>query len=78
VKWPEIEISGATALPHPVNGYLFFPDVKKGHLSIYFPLAQQDIVLTNRARRIRTRLEGDRVQAMENFGADLTFFAPLP
>ena len=31
----------------------------------------------HRKRTIRTRLHGDQVLAMENFGADFTFFTPL-
>ena len=38
------------------------------------PLAEETIVLKHRAREIETRLAGDAVVAMDNFGADLTFF----
>ena len=36
-----------------------------------------EIVLRHRTRDIRVRLRGDAVEAMENFGQDLTFFAPM-
>ena len=44
-------------------------------LTIRFPLKQQTITLNHRTRQIRARLRGDEVVAMDNFGADLTFFS---
>ena len=46
-------------------------------VTLSFPLAEQEITLAHRTRRIRTRLRGDEVVAMDDFGADLTFFEPL-
>jgi hypothetical protein len=46
-------------------------------IEITFPLAEEEIALHHLTRDIRVRLHGDRVSAMENFGADLTFFDPL-
>ena len=46
-------------------------------LDIRFPLAEREIVLHHRTRDIRVRLRGDAVAAMENHGADLTYFDPL-
>ena len=46
-------------------------------ISITLPLTEHEIDLPHRSRTIRTRLRGDEVIAMENFGADLTFFPPL-
>lgn len=43
-------------------------------ISIPMPLVEETIVLEHRARSIGTRLAGDAVVAMDNFGADLTFF----
>jgi hypothetical protein len=37
----------------------------------------EELALAHRTRTIRARLRGDTVVAMENFGADLTFFDPL-
>lgn len=74
----EITVDGVAA-PHPLtNGYLFIaaPPVNRW-LTIAFPLATQSLTLHHRTRDIRVRLQGDAVAAMDNFGADLTFFAPL-
>ena len=40
-------------------------------------LAEEEIELQHRTRRIRVRMRGDEVVAMDNFGADLTFFDGL-
>ncbi len=39
-------------------------------------LPLRDTTLNHRTRDIRTRMRGDEVVAMDNFGADLTFFDP--
>lgn len=61
------------------NGYLFVaePPVNRW-VTISFPLVAAEIVLEHRDRQIVARLRGDEVVAMENFGADVTFFEPLP
>jgi hypothetical protein len=46
-------------------------------IEIPMPLAEETIVLEHRTRDIRARLAGDAVMAMDNFGADLTFFPEL-
>jgi len=46
-------------------------------ITIHFPLIEREITLHHRTRDIRTRLNGDQVVAMDNFGADLTFFPPM-
>jgi len=46
-------------------------------LELQYELASRDITLHHRARDIRVRLRGDAVAAMDNFGADLTFFPGL-
>lgn len=60
------------------NGYLCIlqPPINRW-LRIPFPLKEETITLNHRTRQIRARLRGDEVVAMENFGADLTFFDPL-
>ena len=70
--------SRAAGTPRYTNGYLFFaaPPVNR-KIAIEFPLASQEITLKHQTRKIRVRLRGDQVEAMENFGADLTFFDPL-
>ena len=56
-------------------GYLTIPDPPANQaLFIEFPLPEAEIVLEHRTRQIRTRLRGDQVLAMDNFGADLAFF----
>ena len=60
------------------NGYLFVSTPLVGRaVKVEFPMPRQDIVLTRPSRRIRARLRGDEVEAMESFDADLTFFDPL-
>jgi len=55
--------------------YLFLAEpVVDQPVSIRFPLVEQEISLHHRTREICVRLRGDEVVAMDNFGADLTFF----
>ncbi len=72
-----IQITGAIT-PRMDNGYLFFaqPEIGKP-ITLHFQLPERHIVLHHRTRNIRARLQGDCVVAMDNFGADLTFFDPL-
>ena len=44
---------------------------------VSFPLTGGELTLAHRTRGIRTRLLGDRVVAMDNFGADMAFFDPI-
>ncbi len=73
-----MRVSGAEGWQHLSNGYLFFaqPAVNRA-IEIEFPLPAKEIVLKHRTREIRTRLRGDEVVGMENFGAGLTFFDTL-
>ena len=73
-----ITIRGAGATPHYTNGYLSIAEPPLNQmLSLEFPLPMEEIILAHRSRQIRTRLRGDQVGAMENFGADMTFFESL-
>ena len=73
-----LEIGGVSGTPRFNNGYLLIAEPPVNQmLSLEFPLPLQEIVLEHRARQIRTLLRGDQVEAMENFGADLTFFESL-
>jgi hypothetical protein len=75
----EIKVTGAAALPRPVNGCLFITEPpSNAAFTIAFPLAREEIVLRYKTRRIKVRLSGDAVRQMENYGQDLTFFDPLP
>ena len=60
------------------NGFLFFAQPPLNTpIEIRFDLAEEELVLRHRTRSIRARLRGDEVVAMDDFGADLTFFAPF-
>lgn len=78
VQADAIKVTGAVALPRLINGYLYIAEPPQAAFTISFPLMQQELLLRYKTRRIRARLKGDQVQQMENFGADLTFFDPLP
>ena len=73
-----IVMRGATATTRYTNGHLFIarPPVNR-RLYFEFPLKEQEITLAHRTRQIRVQLRGDQVIAMDNFGADLTFFEPI-
>ena len=61
------------------NGYLFFSKVGAGNcIRLHFPLKDTETVLPKgvHVQPIRLKMRGDAVMAMDNFGADLTFFDP--
>ncbi len=74
----QVYLRGTGEPLHTTSGYLFIarPPINRP-LTFVFPLPDREITLTHRTRQIRVRLRGDQVIAMENFGADLTFFDPL-
>ncbi|MDP6042169.1 MAG: hypothetical protein QGG64_26710, partial [Candidatus Latescibacteria bacterium] len=70
-----IQITGTEQSPRITNGFLFFAQPPLDQpLSLQFELSEQNLVLNHRTRNIHVRLKGDSVVAMDNFGADLTFF----
>lgn len=75
----DLSVEGTDEIPHWSNGYLCFgrPPVQQ-RIVIKFPVKDQDLTLTQRLHihPIRVRMHGDAVAAMDNFGADLTFFEP--
>jgi hypothetical protein len=73
-----ITVPESDETPRVSNGYLFLarPPVNRP-LTISFPLPMREITLNHRTRAIRARLRGDEVIAMENFGAELTYFDPI-
>ena len=79
--WVDIDalkIEGATAPTRTTNGYLLFPNPATNRpLTLNFPLTEQHITLNHRTRDIEVRVRGDQVIAMQNHGADLTYFDPL-
>ena len=78
VKTGELVVTGTDQTPILNNGYAFFPQPPVNRpIGIRFPLSEREMILKHTTRDIRVRLGGDTVVAMENFGADLTFFDPL-
>lgn len=73
---PDQMISKDVARVHHLqNGYLFMAHPPRNRfITIEFPLPTQKLDLSHRIRKIRVRLQGDQVVAMDNFEADFTFF----
>ena len=77
----EIWIEGNDSGPLWTNGYFFFPNASAGQgIEIHFPLKESNMVLNEQlhVQPIRVKLKGDAVAAMDNFGADLTYFEMYP
>ena len=77
VNQNELKVSPASTSGQLQNGYWVASDLGMETTIFEFPLPQHEINLDHRERSIRTRFRGDQVIAMENVGADLTFFEPL-
>ena len=74
----ELRVKGAPKPFRFTNGYLMIPTPRLDHpITFEFPLAHREIMLEHRTRKIGVQLLGDSVSAMDNFGADLTFFDPI-
>lgn len=74
----DLAIDGASGPPRLEDGYLVVDEaVARAGVTVPMPPRDEDIALAHRTRTIRARLRGDGVLAMENFGADFTFFDPL-
>ena len=79
VDHAQLQVVGAEAEPMLSNGYLFIAHPPVGApIHIEFALPDCELTLSERLhiRPIRVQLRGDTVVAMENFGAELTFFEP--
>ena len=77
IEEAEIDVTGLDRTPIAGDDYLFIAEPPVGEcIAIKFPLKEQELVLSERLhiQPIRVRLRGDAVMAMDNFGADLTFF----
>jgi hypothetical protein len=79
--WAEadgIAVDGLAGTVQIENGHLRVSeaDALQG-IAITFPSHEEEIGLEHRTHSIRTKLRGDSVIAMENFGVDFTFFQPL-
>ena len=60
------------------GGYIIISEPTVGKsIEVTYPVPDSEITLNHRKRRIRAKLRGDTVVAMDNFGADLTFFDPI-
>ena len=78
-KWverDEVEISGVACEPVWTGNRLYFPELPEGSaVTIKFALPVRTITMArNHLKPIRVKLEGDRVLAMDNHGAEFTFF----
>jgi len=74
----KMAIEGVSGTHRFAGAYLFVAQQPAGApLTLRYDLTRRDIVLAHRTRDIRVCLRGDAVEAMDNFGADLTFFDPL-
>ena len=73
-----VKIEGTADTPRFTNGYFFVaePPVNRA-ISFDFPLAIEDVTMKHKTRDIRVRFRGDEVVAMDNHGADLTYFDPM-
>ena len=73
-----VTIQGADEPPLRLPGYLLFAQPPLDRPIVFdVPLTPTTITLRHRTRSIDVHLEGDAVVAMEDVGADLTFFTPL-
>ena len=74
----QMQVQGAASGPRFVGSTLFIAHQPVGQpLTLGYELPTRNIVLRHRTHDIRVRLRGDAVAAMDNFGADLTYFDPL-
>ncbi len=75
-----IRIEGQEGEPIWTNGYLLLPENSAGQeIKVRFPLKESQIVLNEQlhVHPIQVKMQGDAVVAMDNFGADLTYFEEL-
>ncbi len=78
VDWDALRIQGISDTPRYTNGYALIAQPPLNRPLVFeIPLPIEEITLAHRTRDIRARLQGDEVIAMDNFGADLTFFDPF-
>ena len=73
-----LTVDGVAGQSVGADGYLAIDEPKAlAGVTIAMPPPDEEIALVHRTRTIRARLRGDAVVAVDNFGADLTFFDPL-
>jgi hypothetical protein len=72
----ELRVEGVVR--EPEDGYLRIEQPPVGRwIRVAFPLVARQLTLHHATHDIRTRLRGDQVVAMDNFGTDFTFFDPI-
>ena len=73
-----VRVKGAVATAPRTERYLMVAEPPVGRrITFAFDLPSSELVLRHRTRDIRVKLWGDAVEAMDNFGQDLTFFDPI-
>ena len=73
-----VKVTGIDEQPVRTAGHLLISRPKVNiQIFIDFMLAESTVTLRHRTRSFDVRLRGDAVVAMENFGADLTFFPAI-
>ena len=78
VKGGRLSVEGAIGATCIDGDYLFTANQPVGRaVRVHYDLPIRNLVLRHPTRDIRARLRGDGVEAMDSFGADLTFFDPL-
>ncbi len=77
-RWADVDVPAIATHSgrcRRVGDWLFFAQPVAGvPIPIPFELAESELLLKHDAHDIRVRLQGDSVGAMDNFGAELTFF----
>ena len=74
----EMLIDGAVTEPRVTADTLLVIQQPVGQpVTVRYDLPVSTIVMKHRTRDIRARFRGDQVVAMDDFGADLTFFDPI-
>ena len=75
VNLDSLVIKGTEEYPIRSNGYLFFatPPVNQP-ITLAFEMPLEELTMGHLTRDIQVRFRGDTVDAMENHGANLTFF----
>jgi len=77
-SWVDVEQMHQVPGAQVVDRHLFVGDHPVAQrLELPFELTTREITLHHRSRDIGVRLRGDAVDAMQNLGADLTFFPAL-
>lgn len=79
VDHKQIKIDGSPILPVWNGNILHFQKIPEGFtIDVQFPIPERTIIMAdNHIYPIRVKLKGDIVFAMDNFGAEFTYFDPI-